>query len=84
MVSGYIEDFFYSSILERNLELFLFYGDFIFRFLIRRLVVKSFKSFKDKKIKNKGKVLFFRMYVIVRDLRMVSGYFLIYSDFIIF
>lgn len=84
MVSGYIEDFFYSSILERNLELFLFYGDFIFRFLIRRLVVKSFKSFKDKKMKNKGKVLFFRMYVIVRDSRMVSGYFLIYSDFIIF
>lgn len=84
MVSGYIEDFFYSSILERNLELFLFYGDFIFRFLIRRLVVKSFKSFKDKKMKNKGKVLFFRMYVIVRDSRMVSGYFLIYLDFIIF
>lgn len=84
MVSGYIEDFFYSSILERNLELFLFYGDFIFRFLTRRLVVKSFKSFKDKKTKNKGKVLFFRMYVIVRDSRMVSGYFLIYLDFIIF
>lgn len=82
MASGYTEDFFYSSTPERNLELPPPYGDFIFRPPTRRPVVKSSKSFKDKKTKNKGKVPPSRMYATVRDPRMAPGHPLIHPDFI--
>ncbi|XP_062589216.1 uncharacterized protein LOC134250878 [Saccostrea cucullata] len=73
MASGYTEEFFYGSTPVRNDELPPPYGDFIFRPPTRRPIVKTSKSFKDKKPKNKGKGPPSRMYATVRDPRIVPG-----------
>jgi hypothetical protein len=82
MASGFTEEFFYSSSPDRNDELPPPYGEFIFRPPTRRLVVKTSKSFKDKKTKNKGKAPPSRMYATVRDPRIAPGHQLIHPDFI--
>ena len=82
MASGYSEEFFYSSTPERNLKLPPPYGEFIFRPPTRRQGVKSSKSFKDQKTKNKGRGPPSRMYATVRDPRIAPGYPLIHPDFI--
>lgn len=82
MASGFTEEFFYSSTPDRNDELPPPYGDFVFRPPTRRPVVKTSKSFKDKKTKNKGKAPPSRMYATVRDPRVAPGHPLIHPDFI--